>query len=105
MKTVFKITAVILALVAIVTLFAGCGSTLKGTYAPADGGSGTITFEEENKVTGELFGISLSGTYTIEKDKIKFESEKVFGLGASSEYSFKKSGKSIFINEKEYVKQ
>ncbi len=105
MKTAFKITAVILALLAIVTLFAGCGSTLKGTYAPADGGSGTITFEEENKVTGELFGISISGTYTIEKDKIKFESEKILGIGATKEYSFKKSGKSIFIDEKEYVKQ
>ena len=105
MKKLFKITAIVLALAAVLTLFAGCSTTLKGTYAPADGGSGTITFEEENKVTGELFGVSLSGTYSIEKDTIKFESEKLIGFGLSKEYSFSKSGKSIFIDGKEYVKQ
>ncbi len=105
MKTVFKISAIILCLAAAVTLFASCGTTLKGTYAPADGGSGTITFEEENKITGELFGFSVSGTYTIDKDTIKIESEKVFGIGVSKDYSFDKSGKSIFIDGKEYIKQ
>ena len=105
MKTSLKITAVILALAAVLTMFAGCASTLKGTYAPADGGSGSITFEEENKVTGELFGISISGTYTIEKDTIKFETEKILGIGATKEFSFDKSGKSIFIDGKEFVKQ
>ncbi len=105
MKTMLKITAVILTLAAVLTLFAGCTKTLTGTYAPADGGSATLTFEKDNKVTGELFGFSLSGTYTIEKDKIKFETEKILGIGATKEYSFSKSGKSIFIDGKEFVKQ
>ena len=104
MKTALKITAVILALAAIVTLFAGCGNTLKGTYVPADGGAGSITFEKDNKATGELFGLKLSGGYSIDKDTIKFETGNgVFGI--TKDFSFKKDGKSIFINNMEFVKQ
>lgn len=104
MKTSVRITALILAAVSILVLFAGCSKTLKGTYAPAEG-AGTITFEEDNKVKGEIFGITISGTYSIDKDEIKFETEGILGIGATKTFSFSKDGKSIYIDGKEFIKK
>ncbi|MBR0112968.1 MAG: hypothetical protein IJM02_04390 [Clostridia bacterium] len=104
MKTAIRVIALVMVAACVLTLFTACGSTLKGTYAPAEG-SGTITFEKDNKVKGEIFGLTLSGTYSIEKDEIKFETEGLLGIGATKTFSFSKEGKSIFIDGKEFVKQ
>lgn len=104
MKTAVKIIAVIMVLATITVLFASCGKTLNGTYKPADG-AGSLTFDKDGNVKGELFGITLSGTYSIDKDEIKFEKETVLGIGGTLTYSFEKSGKTIIIDGKEYVKE
>jgi hypothetical protein len=104
MKTAVKIIAVIMVLATITVLFASCGKTLNGTYKPTDG-VGSLTFDKDGNVKGELFGITLSGTYSIDKDEIKFEKETVLGIGGTLTYSFEKSGKTIIIDGKEYVKE
>ena len=104
MKTVIKITAVIMVLATVVVLFTSCGNTLNGTYKPADG-VGSLTFDKDGNVKGELFGITMSGTYSIDKDEIRFEKETILGIGGTLTYSFEKSGKTIIIDGKEYVKE
>lgn len=108
MKTAVKIIAVIMVLATITVLFASCGKTLNGTYKPADG-VGSLTFDKDGNVKAEggVFGVSLAleGTYSIEKDKITIEGKKIPIPLLEGENSFEKSGKTIIIDGKEYVKE
>ena len=104
MKTAIRIIAVIMVLATVAVLFTSCGNTLNGTYKPTDG-AGSLTFDKDGNVKGELFGFTISGTYSIDKDQIKFEKETVLGIGGTLTYSFEKSGKTIIIDGKEYVKE
>lgn len=106
MKTTFRILAVTLALCTVIGLFAACGTTLKGTYKGTGDLGGSLTFAEDNKVTGELFGITLDGTYTInDDDTITFSYSGPLGIGATLTKSFEKDGKTIIIDGTEFVKQ
>jgi len=106
MKNAIRIIAIIMAIATIVCVFAGCGSTLKGTYKSTGDIGGTLTFDKDNKVTGEAFGLSISGTYEIKDGSIIFSSSSTFlGIGGTLTKSFEKKGGSIFIDGTEFVKQ
>ena len=102
-----KKIAILLVLVILAGLLAGCGSKLKGTYVPVDesySDYGSITFNG-NKVTFSVFGYDiLSGTYKIRGNKITVKAS-VFGEETEETMSFRKKGSSIFIENEEYVKQ
>ncbi|MBR4767282.1 MAG: hypothetical protein IK085_11025 [Clostridia bacterium] len=105
MKKVKSIIAIALVLCTVLVLFAGCGSTLKGTYKANDSLGGSLTFDKDNKVTGELFGVTLDGEYTIDGDEITFSYKGPFGVGATLTKSFEKSGKTLIIDGTEFVKE
>jgi hypothetical protein len=62
-----------------------------GTWKTS-GGDGTMTFNNDNKVTatGQLGDLSLSGTYTwaVADGKITFTSESSGSVGITVDYSF-----------------
>ncbi|MCR5523638.1 MAG: META domain-containing protein [Clostridia bacterium] len=105
MKKVLSSIIAVALVCSFVFLFASCGSTLKGTYKASDSLGGTLTFDKDNKVTGELFGITLDGTYEIEDDQITFSYSGAFGIGATLTKSFEKDGSTLIIDGKEFVKQ
>ncbi|MBQ6264196.1 MAG: hypothetical protein IJK60_01960 [Clostridia bacterium] len=105
MKTLKSIIAVTLVLCAVLVLFTGCGSTLKGTYKANDSLGGSLTFDKDNKVTGELFGITIDGEYSIDGDEITFSYKGAFGVGATVTKTFEKSGKTLVIDGTEFVKE
>ena len=98
-----------IAAVLVLVLLAGlAGCSLfgpKGTYKSTGTLGETLTFGEDNKVTGELFGITLDGEYEIEDDTITFKYSTSFGLGATMTKSFSQKGNSIWIDGTEFVKQ
>ena len=102
-----KITAsVLLVAVLLAGLLSGCAvKELKGTYKSTDSLGGTLTFKEDHKVTGELFGITLDGEYEIKDDTITFKYSGPLGLGATIDKSFSKDGSTILIDGTEFVKQ
>ena len=105
MKKLRAIIAVALVLCTVVVLFAGCGKTLKGTYKANDSLGGTLTFDKDNKVTGELFGLTIDGEYSIEGDEITFSYKSAFGVGATVTKSFEKSGSTLVIDGTEFIKE
>lgn len=106
MKTFKAVTSVLLIVVLLAGMLAGCSvKQLKGTYKSTDALGGTLTFKEEQKVTGELFGITLDGEYEIKDDTITFRYSGLLGIGATLDKPFRKDGNSIWIDETEFVKQ
>ena len=103
MKKALKATALILIAATVLCMFAGCGSSLKGTYKASSGAS--LTFDKDQKVTGELFGITLDGTYEISDDTIKFSYSTPLGIGATLEKPIEIKGKTITIDGTEFVKE
>ena len=104
-KTLKAVVAVLLA-AALLAGLAGCvGSTLNGTYQSTGKLGGSLTFDRDNQVTGELFGITLDGEYEINDDTITFKYSTVLGLGTTLTKSFEKKGGSIWIDGTEFVKQ
>lgn len=106
MKKAIKVIAVIMVIATVACIFAGCGNTLKGTYKSTGAVGGTLTFDKDNKVTGEAFGVSIGGTYEIKDGSIIFSSSTTFlGIGGTITKSFEKKGSSIYIDGTEFVKQ
>ena len=106
MKTVKIAASFLLIAVLLAGLLAGCAvKELKGTYEATGSIGGSLTFEEDHKVTGELFGITLDGEYEIEDDTITFKYSGPLGIGATLDKSFSKDGSSIWIDGTEFVKQ
>lgn len=106
MKKAIKVIAVIMVIATVVCVFAGCGNTLKGTYKSTGSVGGTLTFDKDNKVKGEAFGVSIEGNYEIKDGSIIFSSSSTFlGLGGTLTKSFEKKGSSIFIDGTEFVKE
>ena len=109
MKKFTKAAAVIMVLVMVAAMFAGCSRTLKGTYK-AEGGllgatGGSLTFDKDNKVSGEIFGVSIGdGEYEIEDDTITIKFS-LFGVDTSKDYHFDKKGDSIWLDGTEFVKE
>lgn len=113
MKKAAKTVSLLLIVCTMVCLFTSCSKKLNGTYAAtSEEGTvlnGSLTFDKDNNVKGELQlpvggKVSLDGTYAIEDDEIKFTYE-VFGLNKTLTYSFSKSGKSVIIDGSEFQKQ
>lgn len=105
MKTWKKAAAALLVLVLLASLLTGCAKTLNATYKSTGALGGSLTFDKDNKVTGELFGITLDGEYEIKDDEITFKYSTVLGLGTTLTKSFEKKGDSIWIDGTEFVKQ
>lgn len=106
MKKTLRILAIALVLCTVIGLFAGCGKTLKGTYKSTGELGGSLTFGDDNKVTGELFGITLDGTYTVnDDDTITFSYSGPLGIGATLTKSFVRDGDTITIDGTAFVKQ
>ncbi len=106
MKPIKIALSVLLIAVLMAGVLSGCAvKQLKGTYKSTDSIGGSLTFEEEQKVTGELFGITLEGTYEIKDDTITFKYSGPLGIGATLDKSFRKDGSSIWIDETEFIKE
>ncbi len=106
MKKALRITVAVLLAAALLAGLAGCaGKTLNGTYKSTGSLGGSLTFDKDNKVTGELFGITLDGEYEIKDGNITFKYSTVLGLGTTVTKSFEKKGGSIWIDGTEFVKQ
>ena len=106
MKIFKKATAVMLVITFLACFLTGCSlRTLNGTYKSTGVLGETLTFDRENRVTGQLFGISLDGEYEIEDDMITFTYVTKLGIGAALSKSFLKKGDTIWIDGTEYVKQ
>ena len=93
MKKQFVIVGIMLVMLATVSL-SGCldeKSKFIGTWTTS-GGDGSMTFNNDNKVTvtGQLGDFSLSGTYTwaIADGKITFTSESGGSAGITLDYRF-----------------
>ncbi|MFO7677275.1 MAG: hypothetical protein R6V50_02675 [Thermoplasmatota archaeon] len=89
------VVGIILIMLAIMSL-SGCTNAVDenkfiGTWRTSDG-DGTMTFNNDNKVTatGQLGDLSLSGTYTwaVADDKITFTSESGGSIGITVDYRF-----------------
>jgi len=81
-----------------------CTAKLSGTYTNTEGLiRQSLTFED-NKVDMSAFGVEVEGNYIIEDDMIHF-SYNLLGFNYNLEKSFRKDGKSIFIDDVEFVKE
>ena len=106
MKKALKTIVAVLLAAALLAGLAGCGAkTLNGTYKSTGNLGDSLTFDKDNKVTGELFGVTLDGEYEIKDDSITFKYSAVLGLGTTDTKSFEKKGSSIWIDGTEFVKQ
>ena len=106
MKAIKIAASVLLIAVLLTGLLTGCAvKELRGTYKSTDSLGGTLTFKEDQKVTGELFGITLDGEYEIKDDTITFKYSGILGIGATLDKSFRKDGSSIWIDDTEFIKQ
>lgn len=100
-----KMIATGLVLVLMVVCLAGCTTTLNGTYKSKGLVKYTFTFDPDGSVTFSAFGVDATGTYVIEDGNISI-SYNLLGTDVDLVSGvFKKSGKSIFIDDTEYVKQ
>jgi hypothetical protein len=93
---------------ALLLLFAACGgSSLNGAYKSDEGIlSQTWTFSGTNEVTLSAGGglIATEGTYTLGENKITVKSS-LFGVENVTNYSFKRDGKNIIIDDTVFYKQ
>ena len=103
MKKALKVIALVLVAATVLCMFAGCVKSLKGTYKAESGAS--LTFDKNQKVTGELFGITIDGTYEINGDMIKFNYSGIAGIGATLEKPIEINGKTIIIDGTEFTKE
>ncbi len=99
-----KNIAILLMLVMVLSVAAGCSDKLEGTYKSVaeEDGDFSVTFKDgEMKIDGD--GLILEGTYEVKGDKIIMEME-MLGEKTSEELSFKKEGDTIFIDGEEFKK-
>ena len=104
-KLALRLVAVVLVLVSVLSLV-GCGTSLKGTYVPADTSivDGSITFEDGNQIVVSALGLDIKGTYVIEDDKL-IVTYSLLAFSTDLEWNFNKKGNSIFIDGTEFVKE
>ena len=103
MKKILKTSALLLVICAMLSLASCWKQTLSGTYTEGGLITSSLIFEGDN-VTISAFGIKAKGTYRIEKDTI-YMTYEVLGSEQTVSKSFSKSGNSIFIDGKEFVKE
>ena len=103
-KSLKRIFAGLLAF-AMVCVLAACSTQLNGTYTSTDGLiNQSFTFEKDNKVKVSAFGFNIEGEYEIKGDEITI-TYGALGLSYDFVKSFKKEGKSIFVDGVEFVKE
>lgn len=89
-------------LILMMSLLVACGGKLSGSYQSEGFLSQTFTFDGDN-ITMSAFGISTTGTYKIEDDKLKIE-YSMFGQNHKISYDFEKQGKSLIIQGTKFNK-
>ena len=83
----------------------GMSTTLSGTYTNKEGLiEQSFTFKEDSKVEVSAFGIDVEGEYLVEDGEITI-TYSLLGLSYDWVKSFKKDGRSIFIDGTEFVKE
>jgi hypothetical protein len=101
----FVLASIMLVILTTISL-SGCTNVVDkskfiGTWTTS-GGSGSMTFTNDNKVTitGQLGDFSLSGTYTwaVAGEKITFTSEAGGSIGVTYDYRFPTTNQVIFTN-------
>ena len=104
-RNLFKRVLTGLLAVLMVCALVSCNTKLNGTYTSTDGiVEQSFTFDKENNVKVSAFGVNIEGEYSIEGDEITI-TYGIFGISYDMVKSFKKSGKSIFIDGVEFVKE
>ena len=103
-RTLKTVVALVLVCVMVCALTA-CTTTLSGTYTCKESlVKQSFTFKEDNKVAVSAFGIDIEGEYLIEDGQITI-TYSLLGFSYDWVKSFKKEGKSIFIDGVEFVKE
>ena len=103
MKKIISVIAVVLIICTLACVLSACGSTIKGTYKDENLGY-TLTFDKDNKVTGQLFNITVDGTYEIKDGKITISYSTPLGIGTTLTKSFEKDGDTIKIDNAVFEK-
>ena len=104
-KRILKSTVSLLLVCVLMFTFVSCATKLNGTYTSKEGIiEQSFTFKEDNKVNVSAFGINVEGDYVIEDGEITI-TYSLLGLKYDWVKSFKKDGKSIFIEGTEIVKE
>ena len=99
-----RILAVLMLCMMIFSLTA-CRMKLNGTYTSTDGlVEQSFIFKEDDRVAVSAFGIEIEGDYVIEDGEITITYE-ILGFEYDLVKSFKKDGKSIFVDGVEFVKE
>ena len=104
-RNLFK--RVLTGLLAVLMVFAlvSCATKLNGTYTATDGIiQQSFTFDKDGNVKMSAFGVNVEGEYKIENKKITI-SYGILGISYDFVKSFEKSGKSIYIDGVEFVKE
>lgn len=103
-KRYFKSVIAILLAVAVMCTFAGCTTTLNGTYTNDDGlVTQSFTFDRDGNVKMSAFGIDVQGTYVIEDGEITI-TYSLLSFSYDWTQTFERKGNSIFIDGTEFVK-
>lgn len=103
-KKILKISVSLLLIGVLMLTFVSCTTTLNGTYTSKEGIiEQSFTFKDD-KVSVSAFGINVEGDYVIKDGEITI-TYSLFGLKYDWVKSFKKDGKSIFIDGTEFVKE
>lgn len=89
--------------VALALMLTGCGSKLHGTYSSTGFIAQTVTFDGD-KIVLTAFGLNISGTYEIHDDTITVY-YTLLGSELSMDFGFEKDGKTILIEDTEFIKQ
>lgn len=101
-RSVIRFLALALLIIILGAGLVSCGGKLSGTYASAAEDDRT-TYKFSffgDKLVWNYDGVDIEGSYEIEGDKIY-----ITFLGDRQEKSFSKKGKSLFIDDVEYLKQ
>ena len=104
-----KIVGIAMVCALMLQLMMSCGGRLNGSYTSYSGGA--LTFDGD-KMTKEIIGIPVEGTYRIEGDKLIFTYKpedlrglaEVYGLKGKAEYQFTKGWNTVVLDNNEYTK-
>jgi hypothetical protein len=99
-KIIIKALALSFALIILAASLASCENKLSGTYKSEEGTSYKFSLLGD-KVVMNYIGIDVEGTYELDEENGKIY---ITILGDRQEYTFSKDGKTIVINDIEYVK-
>ena len=103
-KNTKRVLFIALAICILMMTLSACAGGLRGTYRSQGLISQTFTFSGSDKVTMSAFGINANGTYKINGDKMTI-TYTIFGMDSTWSCNYSKSGKSVYIDGTEFVKQ